>query len=92
MILLLQDGQRKITCPNGKEADVRNCILILTTNLGSKDAEKTIRFGSDLERVYEDDLKNTLLLNLGTGLMLQLHLLNIQRNNDENCRQVSCQH
>ena len=56
-------GQRKITGPNGKEADARNCILILTTNLGPKDAEKNNPgFGSDLERVYEDaDLKNTLL-------------------------------
>ena len=49
----------KITGSNGKEADARNCILILTTNLGSKDAEKNnLGFGNELERKYEDaDLK-----------------------------------
>ena len=45
----------KITGSNGKEADARNCTLILTTNLGAKDAEKnTIGFGKDSEHVYED--------------------------------------
>ena len=32
-----------------READARNCILILTTNLGAKEAEKnTIGFGRRL--------------------------------------------
>jgi ATP-dependent Clp protease ATP-binding subunit ClpA len=45
----------KITGSNGKEADARNCTLILTTNLGAKDAEKnTIGFGKDSDHVYED--------------------------------------
>ena len=30
----------KLQVPNGKEADARNCILILTTNLGAVEAEK----------------------------------------------------
>ena len=48
-----------ITGSNGKKADARNCILILTTNLGAKDAEKNvIGFTDDSERDYEDtDLK-----------------------------------
>ncbi len=58
-LLLQVMDNGKITGSNGKEADARNCILILTTNLGSKDAEKNnLGFGNDLERVYEDaDLK-----------------------------------
>jgi ATP-dependent Clp protease ATP-binding subunit ClpA len=45
----------KLTGSNGKEADARNCTLILTTNLGAKDAEKnTIGFGGENEHVYED--------------------------------------
>jgi ATP-dependent Clp protease ATP-binding subunit ClpA len=44
-----------ITGSNGKEADARNCILILTTNLGAKQAEKnTIGFGETMENDYED--------------------------------------
>ena len=55
-ILLQVMDNGKITGSNGKEADARNCTLILTTNLGAKDAEKnTIGFGGDdSEHVYED--------------------------------------
>jgi len=45
-----------ITGSNGKTADARNCVLILTTNLGAKEAEKnTIGFTDDLEKDYEDN-------------------------------------
>jgi ATP-dependent Clp protease ATP-binding subunit ClpA len=46
----------KVTGANGKEADARNSFLILTTNLGAKDAEKnTIGFGEELDvDNYED--------------------------------------
>jgi ATP-dependent Clp protease ATP-binding subunit ClpA len=45
----------KLTGSNGKEADARNSILILTTNLGAEDAEKnTIGFGEEEDRDYED--------------------------------------
>ena len=38
-----------------KEADARNCVLILTTNLGAADAEKnTIGFNDEMENEYED--------------------------------------
>ena len=55
-ILLQVMDNGKVTGSNGKEADARNCTLILTTNLGAKDAEKnTIGFGGDdNEHVYED--------------------------------------
>ena len=55
-ILLQVMDNGKVTGSNGKEADARNCTLILTTNLGAKDAEKnTIGFGGDEnEHVYED--------------------------------------
>jgi ATP-dependent Clp protease ATP-binding subunit ClpA len=49
-----------ITGSNGKQADGRNCILIMTSNLGAADNEKnTIGFG-ELGRDGEDDkaLKN----------------------------------
>ncbi len=47
-----------VTGSNGKRADCRNIILILTTNLGAKAAEKSaIGFGS-ADKEYEDtDLK-----------------------------------
>ena len=54
-ILLQVMDNGLITGSNGKEADARNCILILTTNLGAKDAEKnTIGFGDTTENEYED--------------------------------------
>jgi ATP-dependent Clp protease ATP-binding subunit ClpA len=54
-ILLQVMDNGKVTGSNGKEADARNCILILTTNLGAKDAEKnTIGFGDVMENNYED--------------------------------------
>ena len=44
-----------ITGSNGKEADARNTILILTTNLGAKDSEKnTIGFNDEMENEYDD--------------------------------------
>lgn len=54
-ILLQVMDNGKITGSNGKEADARNCVLILTTNLGAKDAEKnTIGFGADSDEGYSD--------------------------------------
>ncbi len=53
LLQLMDNG--KITGSNSKEADARNCILILTTNLGARDAEKNaIGFGEDLDKDYED--------------------------------------
>jgi ATP-dependent Clp protease ATP-binding subunit ClpA len=44
-----------VTGSNGKQADGRNCILIMTSNLGAADNEKnTIGFGS-LDNEGEDD-------------------------------------
>lgn len=45
-----------ITGSNGKTADARNCVLILTTNLGAKESEKNaIGFTEDFEKEYEDN-------------------------------------
>lgn len=53
LLQLMDNG--KVTGSNGKEADARNCVLILTTNLGAKDSEKnTIGFGDSLDRDYDD--------------------------------------
>ena len=53
LLQIMDNG--KITGSNGKEADARTCILILTTNLGAADAEKnSIGFGGDFEKEYED--------------------------------------
>jgi len=50
---LLDDG--KITGTNGKEVSAKNCIIIMTSNLGSADSEKSvIGFGST-EKTGEDD-------------------------------------
>ena len=57
-VLLQMMDNGFITGSNGKRADCRNLILILTTNAGAQDAEKnTIGFGSQ-DREYSDkDLK-----------------------------------
>jgi ATP-dependent Clp protease ATP-binding subunit ClpA len=58
-ILLQIMDNGKITGSNGKEADARNCTLILTTNLGAQEAEKnTIGFNDTMDKDYDDvDLK-----------------------------------
>ena len=55
-VLLQVMDNGKVTGSNGREADARNCILILTTNLGAKEAEKnTIGFDEDFDGAgYED--------------------------------------
>ena len=46
----------KVTGSDGKEADARNCILILTTNLGAEQAEKnSIGFSHDVDGNYGDE-------------------------------------
>jgi ATP-dependent Clp protease ATP-binding subunit ClpA len=45
----------RVTGANGKEVNAKNCIIILTSNLGSADGERAvIGFGSP-ERTGEDD-------------------------------------
>jgi len=52
LLQLMDNG--KVTGSNGKEADARNVVLIMTTNLGSADADKNvIGFGSQ-DNDYED--------------------------------------
>ena len=55
-VLLQVMDNGKVTGSNGREADARNSILILTTNLGAKDAEKnTIGFDEEFDADnYED--------------------------------------
>jgi ATP-dependent Clp protease ATP-binding subunit ClpA len=54
-ILLQIMDNGKVTGSNGKEADARNCVLILTTNLGAAQSEKnSIGFGNEDDRTYED--------------------------------------
>jgi len=54
-ILLQIMDNGKVTGSNGKEADARNSIIILTTNLGAQEAEKNaIGFGDSFEKDYED--------------------------------------
>ena len=53
LLQLMDNG--KVTGSNGKEADARNCVLVLTTNLGAAQTEKnSIGFGSDENKSYED--------------------------------------
>ena len=45
----------KVTGSNGKEADARNATIILTTNLGAAQAEKSsIGFSTEEDNTYED--------------------------------------
>jgi ATP-dependent Clp protease ATP-binding subunit ClpA len=55
-ILLQLMDEGTITSSNGKKADARNAIVILTSNLGAADNERnTIGFGQTLEKTGEDD-------------------------------------
>ena len=52
LLQLMDNG--KVTGSNGKEADCRNVVLIMTTNLGAADADRNvIGFGSQ-ENDYQD--------------------------------------
>tara|TARA_B100000212_G_scaffold342125_1_gene327793 strand:- start:4957 stop:7221 length:2265 start_codon:yes stop_codon:yes gene_type:complete len=54
LLQLMDNG--KVTGSDGKEADARNCILILTTNLGAEQAEKNaIGFNHDADGNYGDE-------------------------------------
>ncbi len=55
-LLLQVMDEGTITGSNGKKADARHCILILTSNLGSADAEKNaIGFGRSQQKEGTDD-------------------------------------
>jgi len=55
-ILLSLMDEGIITSSNGKKADCKNAIVILTSNLGAMDNERnTIGFSNSLERSGEDD-------------------------------------
>lgn len=54
LLSLMDEGV--ITSSNGKKADCRNAVVVLTSNLGAADNEKnSIGFGRSLERSGEDD-------------------------------------
>jgi ATP-dependent Clp protease ATP-binding subunit ClpA len=54
LLSLMDEGM--ITSSNGKKADCRNAVVILTSNLGAAANEtNTIGFGRDLQRTGEDD-------------------------------------
>ena len=55
-IFLQMMDEGKITSSTGKQVDVRNCIIIMTSNLGARDNENNnIGFSLDLERTGEED-------------------------------------
>ena len=55
-VLLTVMDEGIITASNGKKADCRNAILIMTSNLGAADNERNqIGFGRSLEKTGEDD-------------------------------------
>jgi ATP-dependent Clp protease ATP-binding subunit ClpA len=54
-ILLQIMDNGKITGSNGKEADCKNIVLVMTSNLGAKDSEKNVIGFSSEERFYDGD-------------------------------------
>ena len=55
-LLLQVMDEGTITGSNGKKADARHCILILTSNLGAADNERNnIGFGRDLQKTDQED-------------------------------------
>jgi ATP-dependent Clp protease ATP-binding subunit ClpA len=55
-IMLQMLDEAKITGSSGKSVDVKNCIIIMTSNLGARDNENNnIGFGQSLEKTGEED-------------------------------------
>ena len=55
-ILLQMLDEARITSSNGKTVNIKNCIIIMTSNLGARDNENNnIGFGQDLERTGSED-------------------------------------
>ena len=55
-ILLTVMDEGMLTSSNGKKADCRNAIIIMTSNLGAADNERNnIGFGRELQKSGEDD-------------------------------------
>lgn len=55
-IFLQMMDEGTITGSNGKTVDVKNCIIIMTSNLGARDNENNnIGFGQSLEKSGEED-------------------------------------
>ena len=54
MLQMLDEG--RVTGSNGKTVDLKNTIIIMTSNLGARDNENNnIGFGNDLEKTGEED-------------------------------------
>jgi ATP-dependent Clp protease ATP-binding subunit ClpA len=55
-IMLQMLDEARITSSNGKTLDIKNTIIIMTSNLGARDNENNnIGFGQSLERTGEED-------------------------------------
>ena len=55
LLSLMDEGF--VTSTNGKKADARNCIILLTSNLGAAENEKnTIGFGTDLSKTGQEEI------------------------------------
>jgi len=55
-IMLQMLDEARITSSNGKTVDLKNCIIIMTSNLGARDNEtNNIGFGQSLERTGSED-------------------------------------
>lgn len=55
-IFLQMMDEGTITGSNGKKVDVKNCIIIMTSNLGARDNENNnIGFGQSLDKTGEED-------------------------------------
>jgi ATP-dependent Clp protease ATP-binding subunit ClpA len=55
-IMLQMLDEARITSSNGKTVDLKNCIIIMTSNLGARDNESNnIGFGQTLEKTGSED-------------------------------------
>ena len=55
-IMLQMLDEARITSASGKTVDLKNCIIIMTSNLGARDNENnSIGFGQSLERTGSED-------------------------------------
>ena len=71
-----------VTGTNGKEVNAKNCIVIMTSNLGSSDSERNVIGFGNQERTGSDDKALKELINQRAGLQLQIKAIDKQASDE----------
>ena len=95
-IMLQMLDEARITSSNGKAVDLKNCIIIMTSNLGARDNESNnIGFGQSLEKTGSEDraMKDFFKPELRNRIdqvckFVKLDTLAVKKSCDQICRRI----